>query len=90
MANVHAAIKQIRKDVKKRFRNQATHSELHTLWKRFSEFTQSQPAQAPALARTLTSKWDRAVSRGVVPRKRANRKKARIALALKKLQKKSN
>lgn len=83
MANVHAAIKQIRKDAKRRVANQAVFSELHTLWRKFSQL--SDPGKAQPLAQTLTSKWDRAVSRGMVPKGRANRKKARIAHRLGKI-----
>ncbi len=85
MANVHAAIKQIRKDAKRRLANQAALSELKTLWRRLSGLPESDPKQAQTLAQELTSKWDRAVSRGVVPRRRADRKKARIAFFLTKL-----
>lgn len=85
MANVHAAIKQIRKDAKKRIRNQAVLSELHTLWRKFCQL--SDATQAQSLAQTLISKWDRAVSGGIVPRGRADRKKARIAFHLTKLTK---
>ena len=82
MANVHAAIKQIRKDAKRKLRNQAALSELHTLGKNFTQLLGSNPEEARTFAQTLTSKWDRAVSGGIVPKGRANRKKARIALAL--------
>jgi small subunit ribosomal protein S20 len=85
MANVHAAIKQIRKDSKKRLRNQAVLSELKTLWKKLSPLVQSDPVSAKSLAGHLVSQWDRAVSRGIVPKGRANRKKARIALLLNKI-----
>lgn len=82
MANVHAAIKQIRKDAKKRVRNQAASSELKTLWLHLTELPKEESEKARALAQTLTSKWDRAVSRGIVPKGRADRKKARIARRL--------
>ena len=85
MANVHSAIKQIRKDVKKRVRNQTALSELKTLWRKLTTLSSSDAGQAPPLAQQLTSKWDRAASHGVVPKARANRKKARIAEYLKKL-----
>ena len=85
MANVHAAIKQIRKDEKRRGRNQAVLAELKTLWHKLSTLPQSDTGQAKSLARNLVSKWDRAVSRGVVPKSRANRKKARLASLLNKL-----
>lgn len=89
MANLHSAIKQIRKDAKKKIRNQAVLSELHTLWKKFSLLAGTHPQEAQPLGTTLVSKWDRAVSRGIVPKGRANRKKARIAIALKKTSKKT-
>ena len=85
MANVHSAIKQIRKDAKKRNRNQARLSELHSLWKKLTLVPKSETAKAKPLAQTLISKWDRAASKGFVPKERANRKKTRIALFLKKL-----
>lgn len=85
MANVHSAIKQIRKDVKKRARNQMALSELKTLWRKLTTLAPSEAGQAQTLSQQLVSKWDRAASRGVVPKARANRKKARIALQLKKL-----
>jgi len=82
MANVHAAIKQIRKDVRKRERNQATLSELKTLWRKFDSLPANDAKQAPMLARELVSSWDRAASRGIVPVGRADRKKTRIAYRL--------
>ena len=85
MANVHAAIKQIRKDAKKRVRNQAVLSELKTLWRKLSLSTSKDAKEAQVLAQNLVSKWDRAVSAGAVPKTRANRKKARIAGFLNKL-----
>jgi len=85
MANVHSAIKQIRKDAKKRTRNQAVLSELKSLWRRFAVLPESESSQAATISRELIAKWDRAVSRGVVPKGRANRKKARIARHLTKL-----
>ena len=85
MANVHAAIKQIRKDAVREVRNQAALTELKTLWNKFSKLTGSDLDQARSLAQELASKWDHAVSRGVIPKGRADRKKARIALFLNKL-----
>lgn len=85
MANVHSAIKQIRKDAKKRARNQTALSELRTLWRRLTTLPPAETNQAGPLSHQLVSKWDRAVSRGIVPKARANRKKARIAEYLKKL-----
>ena len=85
MANVAAAIKQIRKDSKKRLQNQSVLSELKSLTKKLAEVAKEKPAEAGAFARTVVSKWDRAASSGVVPKGRANRNKARIAGLLSKL-----
>ena len=85
MANVHAAIKQIRKDSKKKIRNQDALSELKNLGAKLSQTSPQDAAKAKDLARELVSRWDRAVSRGIVPRGRADRKKARIAYFLNKL-----
>ena len=85
MANVHAAIKEIRKNARKRARNQPVLSELKTLWKNLAQIPRSEAARAKTLAQELVSKWDRAVSRGMIPKGRANRKKARIAFFVNKL-----
>jgi len=87
MANIHSAIKQIRKDARKRGRNQTAISELKNLGTKLLRTTPQESAQAQTLARELVSKWDRAVSRGLVPRGRADRKKSRIAHLLAKLSK---
>lgn len=79
MANIKSAIKQIRKDVRKTARHQGVISELKTLDKKFHSILTQEPQQAEPFARTLISKWDRAVSKGIVPKARANRKKSRVA-----------
>jgi small subunit ribosomal protein S20 len=85
MANVHSAIKAIRQNTRKRARNQAAASELKTLWRKLSQMSAKNAAEAKTVAETLVSKWDRAASAGIVPKGRANRKKARIASFLGKL-----
>lgn len=79
MANVHAAIKQVRKDARRALGNQAVRSELKTLWSKLSKLSSPDQEKAKGLACKLTSKWDRAVASGMVPKGRADRKKARIA-----------
>ena len=79
MANIHSAIKQIRKDARKRVQNQTALSELKTLGTKLLRTPKQESAQAKQLAQELVAKWDRAVSRGLVPRGRADRKKSRIA-----------
>ena len=77
----------MRSDAKKRVRNQATVSELHTLSKKLAQLS-TEPAKAKELAGQLVSRYDRAVSRGIIPRGRADRRKSRIAHFLVEIQKK--
>jgi ribosomal protein S20 len=77
----------MRSDAKKQARNQATTSELHTLSKKLVQ-SAGEPAKAKEIAAQLVSRYDRAVSRGVVPRGRADRHKSRVAKFLAKLKKK--
>ena len=79
----HAALKQIRKDRKRRSRNQAVSSELHTLTRRFLELVNSrQLDEAAALLRLVAKKYDRAASKHVVHRNTASRHTSRLARLL--------
>lgn len=78
MPNIASAAKRMRSDVKKHLKNQSAVSELQTLYKRLVDLVVSSPEEAKKLARELVSKLDKAVSRGVIPHGRADRKKARI------------
>ena len=78
MPNIASAIKRMRSDATKRAKNQATLSELKTLDQKFRRLT-TDPTKAKELAGQLISCYDSAVSRGVIPRGRADRKKSRIA-----------
>jgi small subunit ribosomal protein S20 len=84
MPNIKSAEKRIRSDAKKRERNQAAVSELKTLNKSLLSLA-NEPAKAQEAARELIARYDRAVSRGIIPRGRADRKKSRIAKFLAKL-----
>lgn len=84
MPNIKSAIKRMRSDTKKRLRNQSAISELKTLNKKLLSLA-SQPEDARKAALQLTSRYDRAVSRGIIPRGRAARKKSRIAKFLSKI-----
>lgn len=79
-------MKRMRSDAKKRARNQAAVSELKTLSKKFA--STSEASKAKEIAHELMSRYDRAVSRGIIPRGRADRRKSRIAQQLAKLSKK--
>ncbi|MBI4367791.1 MAG: 30S ribosomal protein S20 [Candidatus Omnitrophica bacterium] len=82
MPNQQAAIKRMRSDAKKRLTNQATLSELHTLYKKLMSQAAANLDEAKAHAKTLISKLDKAVVRGIIPHRRADRKKARIGRLL--------
>jgi len=83
MAIKHAALKQLRKDRKRQQRNQMVRSELKTLTKRFVALVTTQRMDdARALIQTLTSKYDRAASKGIVHRNTAARYKSRLSKRL--------
>ena len=87
MPNIKSAMKRMRSDEKKRVRNQATLSELHTLSRKLNQLS-GDPAKAKEAAAKLISRYDRAVSKGIIPRGRADRRKSRIASFVSKLSKK--
>ena len=79
MPNKKSAIKRMRRDKKKNEKNQAVLSELHTRFKKLVVLSESKGQGLGDEARFLISKLDKAVSQGVVPHGRADRKKSRIA-----------
>ena len=79
-------MKRVRSDAHKRARNQAALSELKTLNAKLQKLN-SDSKNAEEFARHVMSRYDRAVSRGIIPRGRADRKKSRIAKFLKKIKK---
>ena len=81
MPNIKSAIKRMRSDARKSERNQAALSELHTLDQKLKKLSKD-PAKAAEVAKVLVSRYDRAVSRGIIPRSRADRRKSRVAKLL--------
>ncbi len=77
MPNIPSAAKRMRSDTKKRTRNQAVLSELKTLDKKLRLLAKD-PEKAKTLAHQVISRYDQAVSKGTIPRGRADRKKSRI------------
>ena len=76
----HAALKQIRKDAKRQRHNQAIRSELKTITKQLVALLGAQRNnEARSLIQTLTKKYDRAASKGVIHRNTAARYKSRLA-----------
>ena len=84
MPNKKSAAKRMRSDSKKRLWNQSTLSELHTRYRNLVEQVKASPDQAKEQARILISKLDKAVSHGIIPHRRADRKKTRIGKLLSK------
>ena len=83
----HSALKQIRKDEKRRQHNQAIRSELKTLTKEFlALLNQKKPQEAKQLIAHLAKKYDQAASNRVIHRNTASRFKSRLALRLNKSQ----
>ena len=87
MPNIRSAAKRIRSDAKKREKNMAVLSELKSLSKKLAQLA-PEPEKAHAVAATLVARYDHAVTKGVIPRGRANRRKSRIVLFLAKIKKK--
>ena len=83
MPNIQSAKKRMRSDAKKHALNQDAISELKTLNQKLLTLTEA--AKAKECAAQLVSRYDRAVSRGIIPRGRADRKKSRIAAFLAKI-----
>ena len=79
----HAALKQIRKDRKRRSRNQAVRSELKTLTKRLVTLLHDQKFEdARTLIRLVVKKYDHAASKGIIHRNTAARYKSRLTRRL--------
>ena len=75
----HAALKQIRKDIKRRQRNQALRSGLKTVTKQLVTLLKAQRLdEARTLLRQVAKKYDRAASKGVIHRNTAARYKSRL------------
>ena len=68
----------MRSDAKKSAKNQAAVSELKTLSKKLAQLA-GDPAKARDVGALAMSRYDKAVSRGIIPRGRADRRKSRIA-----------
>ncbi|MBI3306320.1 MAG: 30S ribosomal protein S20 [Candidatus Omnitrophica bacterium] len=86
MPNIASAKKRMRSDAKKRSRNQEAISEIKTLSQKLLTLSGDR-SKAQELAQRVISRYDRAVSRGIIPRGRADRRKSRIAAFLAKIKK---
>lgn len=82
MANLKSQIKRNRQTVKRHDRNQAVRSALKTSTKKVHTAVAAGDAEgAAALQREAARELDKAVSRGIVHKKTAARRKSRLAKA---------
>ena len=83
MPHTHSARKRLRQDAKRRLRNRSVKTHLKTRLKRFdAAVAAGSPEEARKQARLVQKFFDRAVTRGVIHRNRASRKKASVFGAL--------
>ena len=81
-----SAIKRMRSNKTKFLRNQQVKSKIKTLFKNFTKTIEAKNVdQAQQEARIISKEYDKAASKGIIPKGRADRKKARLANALNKL-----
>jgi len=81
-----SAIKRMRSNDKKRERNVQVLSKIKTLFKRFqAAVTEKDTSKAKAEAQLVIKEYDKAASKGIIPKGRASRKKTRVSQALNKL-----
>ncbi len=80
MANHPSAKKRMRQSEKSRIRNQAVKTRLKTTTKKLYAAMESNDAeQVKQLVRKVNSEFARAASKGVVPKKTASRRVARLS-----------
>lgn len=82
MANTKSAIKRMRQNERRRLRNRALRSQLRSAVKAARTASASPSPDAPAMIGEAIRALDRAVTRGVVHRNTAARKKSALARRL--------
>jgi small subunit ribosomal protein S20 len=78
MANTKSAIKRIKTSERRRLRNQAVKSATRTSVKKARTAIAANPAEAQDELKAAISALDRAVSKGVIHRNNAARRKSRL------------
>ena len=87
MPTSESAKKRARQNKKRRKRNKNTKSHVRTTLRRFEEAIEQEDVDlAKERLRKAESAWDRAASKGVVPKKRASRRVGRMKRELSKLE----
>lgn len=83
MANSKSALKRVRQNEKRRVRHRKVKSSLRTYANRFDAAVEAGKSdEATEAYREITALLDRAASKGVIPKARADRKKGRMAKRL--------
>lgn len=82
MPNIKSAIKRVKVSEKKGLRNRMVKSKVKTAIKKFDQELVANPQSAAAQLVATTSAIDKAVSKGVIHKNAANRKKSRLAKQL--------
>lgn len=84
MPNIKSAIKRVKVSEKKNLRNRMVKSGVHTSVKKFEAALGADPKSANVQLSATSAAIDKAVSKGVMHKNTANRKKARLAKQLSK------
>ena len=84
MANIKSAQKRVRSDKKKNLRNRMVKTGVKPAVKKYTVVPERDLQAAPAALISASSALDRAVSKGVLHKNTASRKKSRMAKALNK------
>ena len=84
MPNIQSAKKRVKVSEKKNLRNRMVKSAVKTSIKKFNTALAEGAESATAQLSVTTSAIDKAVSKGVIHKNAANRKKARMAMAINK------
>ena len=84
MPNIKSAIKRVKVSEKKNLRNRMIKTGVKTAIKKFQVELASNPGAANVQLNATTSAIDKAVSKGIMHKNTANRKKARLARNLSK------
>lgn len=86
MPNIKSAIKRVKVSEKKKLQNRIVKTKVKTAIKNFDSEVAQNLANAGAQYSVTTSAIDKAVTKGVLHKNAANRKKARLAKKLAKAQ----
>ena len=84
MPNIQSAKKRVKVSEKKNLRNRIVKSGMRTMVRKFEAAVAADPQNACAQLSATSAVVDKAVSKGVIHKNAANRKKARLAKQLNK------